>query len=178
MARIVQHNPVVVEDRSVATGPAGSRVEQIVDGPVVSERHVVTHRRFDPAAVFTVIGGLALAVVGAVAVARAGLDGPIDDPVVQVAGVSHTALLGLIEIGVGLLTVLAGLSRDRGTILFATIAFGVAALVAAIEPSVGGGALAIERSWAIVLVVGFGFLALVAALAPTMIRSTDRIDRV
>ena len=60
--------------------------------------------------------------------------------------------------------------------LFASITFGVAALVAAIEPGVGDGALAIERSWAVVLVVGFGVMALAAALAPSMVRSTDRID--
>jgi hypothetical protein len=58
------------------------------------------------------------------------------------------------------------------------VAFGVAALVAAIEPGVGGDALAIERSWAIVLVAVFAVLALTAALAPSVLRSTDRIERV
>ena len=62
--------------------------------------------------------------------------------------------------------------------LFASIAFGVAALVAAIEPGIGGDALAIERGWAVVLVVGFGVLALTAAVAPSMLRSTDRIERI
>ena len=49
-------------------------------------------------------------------------------------------------------------------------------LVAAIEPGVGGGAPAIERSWAVVLVVGFAVMALTAAFAPSVVRSTDRID--
>ena len=170
-----------VDDRAVA-GPAVAPVvaptvvEREVVTPHVASRRVVTHRRIDPAAALMVIGGIALSVVGAVAVARAGLDGPLDEPVVDVAGASHTALLGLIELGMGLLTILAGVSRDRGAMLFASITFGVAALVAAIEPGIGGGALAIERSWAIVLVVGFAILALAAALAPSMVRSTDRID--
>ncbi|HEU4841987.1 MAG TPA: hypothetical protein VFT09_11105 [Ilumatobacteraceae bacterium] len=183
--RVVRTNstePVgYVDDRAVAgpvvaTPVAATVVEREVVTPHVATRRVVSHRRVDPAAVLMVVGGIALTVVGAVAVARAGLDGPLDEPVVDVAGVSHTALLGLIEVGIGLLTILAGVSRDRGTMLFASITFGVAALVAAIEPGVGGGALAIERSWAVVLVVAFAVMALAAALAPSMVRSTDRID--
>ena len=168
-----------VDDRAVAD-PARPTyvVEQQLVAPGVAERRVVSHRRFDPAAVLMVVGGIALTVVGAVAAARAGFDGPMDEPVVQVAGVSHTALLGIIEVGMGLLTILAGLSRDRGTMLFTSIAFGVVALVAAIEPGIGGDALAIDRGWAVVLVVGFGVMALVAAVAPSVLRSTDRVERI
>lgn len=118
-----------------------------------------------------------LGVIGAVAMARAGLSGPLDQPVVQVAGVTHTAILGIIALAMGVVLVWAGLSRERGAILFTTILFGAAALVAAIEPGVGGGALAIERSWAVVLVIGFAILALVAASAPTIWRSSDRVER-
>ncbi len=164
MGEAAPGNSYVVEDR-VAT-------------PAVAERRVVAHRRFDPAATLTVMAGVALAVIGAVAMARAGLAAPLDEPVVQVAGVSHTAILGMIELGMGLVLVWAGLSRDRGAILFTTILFGAAALVAAIEPSVGGNALAIERSWAVVLVIGFGVLALIAAVAPTIWRTSDRVERV
>jgi hypothetical protein len=37
-----------------------------------------------------------------------------------------------------------------------------------IEPSVGGDALAIERSWAVLLTIAFAVTALVAALAPSV----------
>ena len=43
---------------------------------------------------------------------------------------------------------------------------------------IGGDALAIERSWAVVLVVGFAVMALAAAMAPSMLRSTDRVERI
>jgi hypothetical protein len=173
--RVVRHDSAggdayVVEHQVAQPG--------VVPGSVVAERRVVRHRRVDPAAALTVVAGIVLGVIGAVAMARAGLSGPLDQPVVQVAGVTHTAILGMVELGIGLLLVWAGLSRSREAILFLTILFGAAALVAAIEPSVGGGALAIERSWAIVLVIGFAFLALVAAAAPTIWRSTDRVERV
>jgi hypothetical protein len=177
---------IYVQREVVSASPAGSdyvvRRESAVPAaqvvPAVAERRVITRRRFDPAAVVTVVAGIVLAVIGAVAVARAGLTGPIDEPVVDVAGASHTALLGLIELGMGLVLVWAGLTTDRAVILFCSILFGAAALVAAIEPNIGDGALAIERSWAVVLVVGFGVIAAVAALAASIYRSTDRIERV
>ncbi len=177
----VRPGEAYVERRVVQRGAAPSEayiVEDHVATPAVAERRVVSHRRFDPAATLTVIAGVLLAVVGAVAMARAGLSGPLDEPVVQVAGVTHTAILGIVELGMGLVLVWAGLSRDRGAILFTTILFAAAALVAAIEPSIGGGALAIERSWAVLLVIGFGVLALVAAVAPTIWRTSDRVERV
>jgi len=152
--------------------------DPVVEREVVAGRRVVTNRRVDPAAVLAVVVGIALTVIGAVAVIRAGVDDPIDEPVVDVAGTSHTAVLGFIEAGMGLLTIWAGVSRDRGAILFVSLTFGVAALVAAIEPDVGGDALAIERSWAILLVVAFAVVALVAAIAPSVWRSTDRIERI
>jgi lysylphosphatidylglycerol synthetase-like protein (DUF2156 family) len=156
----------VVRDQVVVEQPA----------PAVSSRRVVGSRSFDPAAVLAVLLAIALGVVGAVALARAGLDNPIDEPVVEVAGVSHTAVLGLVEIGMALVLLWAGLSRERGAILFVTILFGAAALVAAIEPSVGGDALSIERSWAIILAIAFGVVALVAALAPRVWRRTERVE--
>jgi hypothetical protein len=165
-----------VVQRDAVTGDA-QIVEHQVVGTVTAERRVVTRRRFDPAALLAVIASIALGVVGAVAIARAGLSSPLDEPVVEVAGTTHTAILGLVELGAALVLLWAGLSRDRGAILFTSILFGAAALVAAIEPSVGGDALAIERSWAVVLVIGFGLIALVAAVAPTVWRATDRIER-
>ena len=172
--------PVVRDERIQPVVPAQPVVrEQVVvenPTPVVSSRRVVGARSFDPAAVLAVLLAIALGVVGAVALARAGLEDPIDEPVVQVAGVSHTAVLGLIELGMALVLLWAGLSRDRGAILFVTILFGTASLVAAIEPSVGGDALSIERSWAIILAIAFGLVALVAALAPTVWRRTERVE--
>lgn len=151
---------------------------EVYERDVLAEEHVVSRRRFDPAAVLAVLVGLALGVIGAVAIARAGLEGPLDDPVVDVAGAAHTAILGLIEIGAGLLMIWAGLSRDRSAIIFLSVLFGAAALVAAIEPTVGGDALALERGWAVVLVVAFAVTALVAAVTPTIWRSTDRVERI
>lgn len=159
--------------------PAAVVHERVVvqPAPEVARTRTVAARRYDPASALAVVAAIALGVVGAVAVARAGLDGPLDDPVVEVAGFSHTALLGLIELGMALILLAVGLSRDRGALLFTSILFGAAALVAAIEPDVGGDALAIETSWAVVLVIAFGVIALAAAIVPAMWRTTERVER-
>src|SRR5688500_5631279 len=96
--------------------------------PVVStvawRRRVVSARSLSPAAALTVMAAIALGVVGAVAIARAGLETPIDEPIIEVVGVTHTAVLGLIEVGMALLLLWAGLSRDRSAMLFVSILFG------------------------------------------------------
>jgi hypothetical protein len=55
---------------------------------------------------------------------------------------------------------------------------GTASIVAAIEPSVGGDALAIERSWAVPLTMAFAVTALVAALALSSLRQTERVEAI
>jgi len=63
-----------------------------------------------PAQVVSVIGGLVLIAFGIFAVARTGLSGPLSTPQAQVLGLQHTAAIGLIEIAVGAVLVLCGLS--------------------------------------------------------------------
>jgi len=169
---VVAAQPAVVRERVV--------VQQVpvAQPPVaVSQARTIATRRIDLASVLAVVTAIALGVVGAVAMARAGLDGPLSEPVVQVAGFSHTAILGLIELGMALILLAVGLSRDRGAVLFVSILFGAAALVAAIEPSVGGDGLAIESSWAVLLVVVFGVIALTAAVVPAIWRTQERVHR-
>lgn len=55
------------------------------------------------------LAGLAALVFGVGAVVLAGLAGSITEPVVDVFGFAHTPLLGVIEVGVGLVFVLAAL---------------------------------------------------------------------
>ena len=91
-----------------------------------------------PAAVVACVASIVLLLFGAINVARAGLDGPLRDPVVEVAGYKGTAVLGLIMLGVGIVLLGAAFSRDRGAILFVSIVIGVAGATLAIEPTVGG----------------------------------------
>jgi len=63
-----------------------------------------------PAQVVSAIGGLVFIAFGIFAVARTGLSGPLSTPQTQVLGLQHTAAIGLVEIAVGAVLVLCGLS--------------------------------------------------------------------
>ena len=52
--------------------------------------------------------GVGFVAVGLLAMVRAGIDGSFATPVVEVLGVTHTAWLGLAEVGLGVLLILAG----------------------------------------------------------------------
>ncbi len=146
------------------------RATSVVAAPV---RRSMAWRTFSPAAVLAVLLAIFLAVMGAVAVIRAGTEGPLDEPIVAVAGFDHTAILGFIEIGAGILLLAVGLSRDRGGLLFVSILVAVAALIAAIEPIE---ALAVERSFAVLIVIAAALIAALAALVPTMWRTTEHVE--
>jgi hypothetical protein len=180
---IIREQTPVADHVVVAQAPAPVVQERIVvqQIPVVqsplegSRTRTVATRRIDVAAALAVITGIVLGIIGAVAIARAGLDGPLGEPVVEVAGFSHTALLGIIEVAVAVILVAVGLGRDRGALLFTSILFGAAAVVAAIEPTVGGDALAIDTAWAVSLAVVFAAIAGAAALVPAVRRTTERV---
>lgn len=163
---------------TVAAEPLTTMPPPVVQAPVVQVESVQTVRTtmVDPAAIIAGIIGIALLVLGGITAARAGLDGALDEPIVTVAGYTATALLGLIELGLGLFLVIAALSRTQGTILFIGIAGLVAALVAVFQPTVGGGSLAIERGLALWFTVAMA-IVVVSALLPTIRRrsSTRRL---
>jgi hypothetical protein len=68
-----------------------------------------TRRGFTWGQALIILAGLASLVFGIGAVALAGLAGSITEPVVNVFGFSHTPLLGVIEIGAGVVLILAAL---------------------------------------------------------------------
>jgi hypothetical protein len=96
---------------------------------VVEEEQAVTERGFSPGQILVVLAGAAALALGIVAVARTGLDGSLSQPVEPVLGWDHTALLGLFEIGAGLLMILGGLRAGSrwfgGLIGLAVIAGGI-----------------------------------------------------
>ncbi len=150
-----------------ATGDVG-----YVATPIPSTETVVTTRTswFTPTALVASLAAIALMVVGGITVARAGLDGPLDEPIVSAANYTATAVLGLIELGIGIVLLSAALSRSREGILFIGIVGGVLALIAVFEPTIGNGALAIERPFAVIVAIVMGAVVL-SALLPSIRRS-------
>ena len=137
------------------------REPQVVEAPPTLERWDLVESRW----------GLGSAVVAGRCCprrARCGGSGPhrLDDtwyrPVAAVAGLRHTALLAVLEVGVGVLLVIAGLAGARGGAALVCITGAMAAGVAAIEPELVGDELALERWWAVALAAAGAGLAVVS----------------
>lgn len=167
--------PTVVAARPVAAAPvaAGPVVEQAV--PVVEAvrtvpAETVVSRRFwefDAAAVVTSLAGMALLMVGLIAVTRAGFDGGVQENVVDVLGFSHTALLGIIGVCAGALLLIAGATKSREGAIFLSIVIAIAACVGAIQAESFQRQLAIEEAFGWTVVV----LAVVVLLANLLVPS-------
>jgi len=170
----------IVDEREQVSGAAPSVADEgafappppaVVADAAVGSETVLTSRTsgFTPAALVAGVAAIGLLLIGGITAARAGIDSSLDQPVVQVAGYTATALLGLIELVFGLVLLTAALSRAHSAILFLGIAGGVMALVAVFQPTVGGGWLAIEREFAVVAAIAMGAVV-AAALLPTVRR--------
>lgn len=139
---------------------------------------VVSTRRVSLPAVLAGVMAIAMIVWGALVVARAGLEGPFQDPVVTVAGLEANAVSGIIVGGLGILLLIAALTADRSAILFAAVVTGIAALVAVFEPDLGHGALDIERELPVIIAIGAAAVVLAALLVPNMRRRVHHVEQV
>ncbi len=135
-----------------------------------------TSSRWDFGSALAVAVGVALIVIGAIALARTGVNETWYEPVKTVVGMDHTPLLGAIEIGVGVLLVIGGLAGARMLAALVAIVAGAAAVVAAIEPSEVERELAIEKEWAIGLAVAMFVVAFVLVVSRER-RHHRRIER-
>jgi hypothetical protein len=139
------------------------------DGREVIVERPVRRRGFrtTPSQVVSAVVGAVLVAFGIFAVVRAGLDSPLDDPRVDVLGLSHTALIGLIEIGIGAVLILCAFGYGTRVLSgLLGVALLAAGLVLLAEP---GDLLAdlntdSELGW--LGVITGGVLVLAALLAP------------
>jgi hypothetical protein len=151
----------------------GARVAPVV--PVGQHLRTDAVSRFAPDAVVAAVVGLVLVLVGLIAVTRAGLDAPLSDPVVSVAGFRHTAVLGFLEVGFGVLLLLSGALRSRAGALFFGALLGIAGFVAAVQPSSFDHSLAIESSMAWLVTIAGAVVALAALVLPRISRHSTTI---
>src|SRR5262249_22641833 len=76
---------------------------------------VLYGRVWSPAQLLVLAGGILFIVLGPIAVIDGGRRSPLPEPVVQVFGLDHTPLLGLVELGAGALLILSAVVGSRGT---------------------------------------------------------------
>ncbi len=110
------------------------RTATVVDGDAAIERDVYVERSTTatPSVLLSLIAGAALVVFGIVALLRGDIAGSWKDPVVDVVGIHHTPLLGLIDIGAGVL-LLAGLLGSAGGRIFTGVLLAIGGAVLWIE---------------------------------------------
>jgi len=141
--------------------------------PKVGAETIVTSRtiEFSPASAVAALAAVMLLLLGGITLARAGIDSSLDEPIVSVAGFTATAILGLIEIGFGLIFLIAALARARTAILFVAIIGAVTALVVVFQPTVGELSLGIERGFAVLATIVMAVIV-VSALLPSIKRQS------
>jgi len=172
MVAAVQPVAPVVERRVVETAPA------VYPTDVVS---VDRRWRLSAATCLGLVAGAVLIILGVVAIARGDLKGSVNDPVIGVAGWDHTPLLGLIEIGAGILMLLSAFAAGAEMFFGAAIAiFGIITLV---EPKVLSDNLSIASSlgWVFILLGAIpAIAAAISTMAITRVRRTTvaRVQRV
>jgi len=124
-------------------------------------------------AVVAVVGA-GLALVGAIALVRTGVDKSWFRPVVNVLDARHTALLGAAELGAGVLLMLSAPLRSRAPSALLGLGGAILAALAAIQNSDVQRELAIEKNWAWML-AGVGVFVAVVSLVPPRRRRVERL---
>lgn len=133
-------------------------------------------QRFNTAGVVCAIAGAAILIMGLVSLARADLDGSFNDPVFQVAGWDHTQSLAFIEVILGLMLLVAGMTSSLSGMRVLGAITVIGAFVALIEPNILGGNLEIEGSYSVVLLLLGAATLIAAALLPTIERQSSRVS--
>ncbi len=131
--------------------------------------------RVNAGSVLAIAAGAALAIVGCVVLLRTGVDDSWFRPRAEFLDADHTALLGALEVGAGLILLLAGLTGSRVLVAILGVAMALGATALAIEPEELQRELAIERWWAWTL-AGVGVVVTLAALQAPRERRKAVVD--
>ena len=192
----VIHDEVVVERAAAAptirtvgatvTDPPrlveARRVERVVEQPepAVVHRQVATSsgRRLAVDSVVVGIVGVALMIIGLIAIARAGVDGSMEQPVVKVLGFTHTATLGFIEAGIGLCLLIAAAATSKSAAIFFGLVLGIGGVVGAAQADSFRRSLALQSGLAWLAVVAALVVVLVSLLIPRLATRTTRVEAI
>ena len=167
--------PTVVQQTPVGEYVAAP----VVAAPVVGARvRSAYSSHFEPDAIIAAIVGLALLLLGLIAVTRGGFDGEMSDPVVEVLGFTHTTTLGLIEVAIGVCLLIAGATRSRSGAMFFGALLGVGAFVGAVQTESFDKSLALESSMAWLAVIAGAVVVLSALMLPRFARHSTVIEDV
>lgn len=172
--------PVAVRPVSAVVSSPLPVGQVVYSQPAVIHRRAATSyvQRFAADSVIVGVVGVALMIVGLIAVTRAGVDGPMSQPVVKVFGFTHTATLGAIEAAVGVLLLICAAMTSRGGAIFFGVIFGVGAIVGAVQNVSFRRSLALQAGLAWLGVVAAAVVVLVSLLMPRIATRTSRVESI
>ena len=163
-----------------AEQPVAVPAHEVVMPEPIDSRTVATTtgRRYAFDSAIVGIAGIGLITIGLIAITRGGFDGPMNQPVVNVIGFTHTTTLGLIEIGIGLCLLLSAVARSRSAATFFGLALGIGGVVGAVQTDSFRRSLALESGLAWIAVATGAVVVLVSLLMPRMLRTSTRVESV
>lgn len=168
----------MIRDHEVRDDQSIDRVDDTTSERRVVTANTVRARRWDvaPGQLISLIAGVGFVALGLVALVRAGIDGSMETPVVEVLGFTHTAWLGLAELGLGLLLMLAGstVAGKSFSVLLGAVMVIAGVLVTATVSDMPE-ELGLEEGYGVPLIVVGAVVALAAMLLPAW--TTQRVDR-
>jgi hypothetical protein len=144
--------------------------DEWTDTRVATTRLVVS-----PGQIIAGVLGLVVAVIGVMTVARGGIDGSMNVPMVRAAGLDQSAMLGAIELGLGLLLILGALSSAARSLI---VGIGVVMVLGGVLLGAAGTTILRDvgtvhgTGW--VIMVG-GIIAIVAGSLGRMIRTRHTV---
>ena len=152
------------------------RVVRSVESDDVIADDEVVHRSvarapWSPAQIVTIAVGALLAILGGVALARTGINfSDMTETHVDVAGLHHTALLGLAELILGLVLIGAGTvpGAGRSSMTFLGVVMLGFGIIVAIQPSSFHEALGMHASNGVVYILCGAALLIAAMVSPVI----------
>jgi hypothetical protein len=153
------------------------RERDVIDTPQRQSTAVSRRVTVSPGQILSGIAGLVLVVFGIVAVTRNGIDSTLNVPVTDVFGLTQSAAVGLIEVGTGLLLILAATNAAFRAL---TGVVGVLLFIGGLIVAAGDASLlrdlgtTHDTGW---FGLVMGGVAMLAAALPTFTRH-DRVTRV
>jgi peptidoglycan/LPS O-acetylase OafA/YrhL len=174
-----ERSEAVIETPSAHTIVQQQSPGNLVATPMASTRvRRASSSRFEPDALIAAIVGLALLLLGLIAVVRGGFDGDMSDPVVEVLGFAHTTTLGLIEIALGVALLIAGATRSRSGATFFGAVLGIVGFVAAVQSASFDESLAVESSMGWLAVLAGLVVVLSALMMPRFAKHSSVVENV
>jgi hypothetical protein len=149
--------------------------QDVVDTPVGRTERVTRSHRFSPGQFLGGAVGVVLVLFGIVAVTRTGIDSTLNSPPTQIMGLTHSAMIGLIELGAGLLLILSAADIAlRGLMGF----LGAVLIVGGVIVAAGNTKMLLDlgtrqsTGW---FAVVMGAIAILAAALPSFLRTDQTV---